>query len=69
MKGFEVMHDQRLITVFSAPNYCGDVGNIGAVLHLSSPKNPVEEASLSIRQFGPVHYPIVPNNLHRQPEQ
>ena len=28
--GFDKMHDDTLITVFSASNYCGTVGNDGA---------------------------------------
>lgn len=30
--GYEVSHDGRLITVFSAPNYCDSMGNKGAFL-------------------------------------
>eukprot|EP01038_Epipyxis_sp_PR26KG_P016317 gene16317-22228_t len=32
MKGYEYSHDQQLITVFSAPNYCGQQGNDGAIV-------------------------------------
>lgn len=32
MNGFQVHHDGRVITVFSAPNYCGEVGNYGAFI-------------------------------------
>ena len=32
MNGFEYMHNKKLITIFSAPNYCGSVGNLGAIL-------------------------------------
>ena len=32
LRGFEVQHDNRMITVFSASNYCGSTGNFGAVL-------------------------------------
>merc|ERR1712232_634048 len=31
--GYEVEHDGRLITVFSAPNYCDVYGNKGALVH------------------------------------
>lgn len=32
--GIDYSHDKKLITVFSAPNYCGFHGNKGAVLHI-----------------------------------
>ena len=31
-RGYEVHHDGRCITVFSAPNYCDDMGNLGAYI-------------------------------------
>ena len=34
MNGFAAHHDGLVYTVFSAPNYCGSVGNLGAVLRL-----------------------------------
>ncbi|KAI5959049.1 PPT1 [Candida pseudojiufengensis] len=33
MSGIEEEHNGRLITVFSAPNYCDSTGNLGGVLH------------------------------------
>ena len=30
--GYEVTHDGKCITVFSAPNYCDLQGNLGAVV-------------------------------------
>ena len=32
LRGFEDRHDGRLITVFTASNYCGQTGNYGAVV-------------------------------------
>mmetsp|Transcript_6032 Transcript_6032/g.14724 ORF Transcript_6032/g.14724 Transcript_6032/m.14724 type:complete len:938 (+) Transcript_6032:50-2863(+) len=32
LRGFEDRHDGRLITVFTASNYCGQTGNFGAVV-------------------------------------
>lgn len=31
-EGYEVMHDGKCITIFSAPNYCDSVGNKGAYI-------------------------------------
>jgi len=33
-EGYQVIHNGRLITVFSAPNYCDAMGNKGAVVRL-----------------------------------
>ncbi|CAD7968048.1 unnamed protein product [Amoebophrya sp. A120] len=33
-RGFQVHHDSKLITIFSASNYCGTSGNYGAVMLL-----------------------------------
>ena len=35
MNGFTVHHDGLCVTIFSAPNYCDNVGNLGAVLQFS----------------------------------
>jgi len=35
-KGYEFFGDRRLVTIFSASNYCGDSGNDGAVLVVNS---------------------------------
>lgn len=31
-EGFEIVHDNSLITIFSAPNYCDQMGNKGAYI-------------------------------------
>ena len=37
MDGYEVHHNGSLVTVFSAPNYCDKIGNLGAFLTLRAP--------------------------------
>lgn len=32
--GYEFFDRKRLVTVFSAPNYCGEFNNYGAVMHV-----------------------------------
>ncbi|XP_021274195.1 serine/threonine-protein phosphatase 5 isoform X1 [Herrania umbratica] len=36
-EGYEIEHDGKLITVFSAPNYCDQMGNKGAFIRLEAP--------------------------------
>ncbi|KAJ4904130.1 Serine/threonine-protein phosphatase 5 [Raphanus sativus] len=36
-EGYEVDHDGKLITVFSAPNYCDQMGNKGAYIRFEAP--------------------------------
>jgi serine/threonine-protein phosphatase PP1 catalytic subunit len=31
-EGYEFFADQRLVTIFSAPNYCGEFDNCGAIM-------------------------------------
>ena len=46
-----------VITVFSAPNYCGEYGNKGAVILL-------ENENLNVKQYGAVEGPFhLPDNL------
>lgn len=39
MGGYEQEHAGRLMTVFSAPNYCDSTGNLGAVIHFTENKD------------------------------
>lgn len=36
-EGFQWEHNERLITIFSAPNYCDQMGNKGAFIRLKAP--------------------------------
>ncbi|KAI6697204.1 hypothetical protein NL676_017323 [Syzygium grande] len=36
-EGYEIEHDGKLITVFSAPNYCDQMGNKGALIRFEAP--------------------------------
>ncbi|KNH09588.1 Serine/threonine-protein phosphatase [Perkinsela sp. CCAP 1560/4] len=52
--GFEIHHGGKCITVFSAPNYCGQVGNKAAYLHFTFDDQPGPLSSLAkpkINQF------------------
>ena len=39
MNGYEIMHNNRCYTVFSAPNYCDSCGNKGAYIVLHGQSN------------------------------
>lgn len=39
-EGYEVDHGGKTITVFSAPNYCDQMGNKGALIHLDKTLQP-----------------------------
>ena len=34
--GYKCFHNNKLVTIFSAPNYCGEVGNNGAIMYIDS---------------------------------
>lgn len=39
MEGFKVFHNGLCLSVFSAPNYCGMVGNSAAVVRFEDPQD------------------------------
>ena len=43
LNGIDYSHDNCVITVFSAPNYCGIHRNLGAVLHIKPGKGVIDE--------------------------
>mmetsp|Transcript_43168 Transcript_43168/g.115463 ORF Transcript_43168/g.115463 Transcript_43168/m.115463 type:complete len:503 (+) Transcript_43168:66-1574(+) len=52
--GYEVEHGGRTITVFSAPNYCDQMGNQGALVRLAAP-----DFRPAYTQFAAVPHPAV----------
>lgn len=53
-EGYEIEHDGKLITVFSAPNYCDQMGNKGAFIRFKAP-----ELKPDIISFSAVPHPDV----------
>lgn len=53
--GYDVMHDGKCITVFSAPNYCGIRRNKGAIVRFEGCDN---DMTPSFIVFEAEHYPI-----------
>jgi len=54
MGGYEIEHDGRCITVFSAPKYCDTTENKGAYINIGS------EHKLEFHQFEAVEHPPIP---------
>ncbi|XP_073122365.1 serine/threonine-protein phosphatase 5 isoform X2 [Henckelia pumila] len=53
-EGYEIEHDGKLITVFSAPNYCDQMGNKGAFIRFEAP-----DLKPNIVSFSAVPHPDV----------
>nr|GMD90331.1 serine/threonine-protein phosphatase 5 isoform X1 [Ipomoea batatas]GME07602.1 serine/threonine-protein phosphatase 5 isoform X1 [Ipomoea batatas] len=53
-EGYEIEHDGKLITVFSAPNYCDQMGNKGAFIRFQAP-----ELKPNIVTFSAVPHPDI----------
>ncbi|KAJ1330210.1 hypothetical protein BSLG_009629 [Batrachochytrium salamandrivorans] len=51
--GYEVAHNGKCITIFSAPNYCDSTGNMGAYIHITP------DLKLKYNQFQAVPHPPV----------
>lgn len=64
MEGVEFEHNKKLITVFSAPNYCDSQGNKGAIIHVVPGKGNVnvhenDDPDLKIELFDAVEHPDI----------
>ncbi|VEU22886.1 DEKNAAC103986 [Brettanomyces naardenensis] len=55
--GYEIEHDGRLVTVFSAPNYCDSQNNLGAVVELTLEGDEYKE---EYRTFKAAPHPDIP---------
>ncbi|KAF9318207.1 hypothetical protein BG003_011684 [Podila horticola] len=54
-QGYHVEHDGRCVTIFSAPNYCDSVGNLGAYINVTPDKE--KTFKLDYVQFTAVPHP------------
>jgi serine/threonine-protein phosphatase 5 len=52
-KGYEITHDGKLVTIFSAPNYCDSVNNLGAYIHITP------DLEMEYIQFSAVPHPPI----------
>ncbi len=63
-EGYDMMHDNRLMTLFSAPNYCNREKNLGAIVKIESNRgnelneSNKDEALIAICDFKSVHYQL-----------
>lgn len=55
--GYEIDHNGKLITIFSAPNYCDTVGNYGAYIILRNEDG--KKLTTEMKQFKAVPHPNV----------
>lgn len=64
-EGYEIEHDGKLITVFSAPNYCDQMGNKGAFINFKAPELKPEIISFSAVPHPDVRPMAYANNFMR----
>lgn len=62
--GYEIDHNGKLVTVFSAPNYCDQMGNLGAFVRI---KNQDGKLSNEFITFAAVPHPPVPSMQFANP--
>lgn len=61
-EGFKLMHDNNIVTVWSAPNYCYRCGNVASVFQVDDLLDPKSQAQQDEAQeesrFNPSHFKI-----------
>jgi serine/threonine-protein phosphatase 2A catalytic subunit len=62
MEGYSSTHDQRVVTIFSAPNYCYRCGNQAAIMVLD------ENMQQQFIQFDPSPEKLQPSTTRRSPD-
>ncbi len=62
MEGYNWSHDQNVVTIFSAPNYCYRCGNMAAIMEVD------EHGSRSFSQFDPAPRRGEPEVTRRTPD-
>jgi len=62
MEGYSSTHDQRVVTIFSAPNYCYRCGNQAAIMILD------ENMQQQFIQFDPSPEKLQPSITRRSPD-
>ena len=61
-EGFKFMFNNKLVTVWSAPNYCYRCGNVASILCLNNSEN-IDEKNFKIFEAVPEHLRKVPSRL------
>jgi len=61
-EGYEVEADGKVVTIFSAPNYCDQMGNKGALIRFNG-----SNMKLNFVQFSAVPHPNVPPMKYANP--
>ncbi|KAH3686345.1 hypothetical protein WICPIJ_002707 [Wickerhamomyces pijperi] len=56
MEGYSKQHNGKLITIFSAPNYCDSTGNKGALIHVEYTNG---ETELTFTQYQAAEHPDI----------
>ena len=63
MEGYEVEADGKVITIFSAPNYCDQMGNKGAIIKFTG----AEKLEPTFEKFESSPHPDIPIRKYMMP--